>query len=82
MTLPGAVFDAAGQPATVRIGVVVGVAPLRVRIQATEIQGDSLGRIGSLPALGDTVLLIGQSVHGANSSASSWVVLGTILPST
>lgn len=80
--LAGAIFDAAGQPATIRVGVVEGVAPLRVNVQGTIVQGESLGRIGTLPALGDTVLLIGQSVRGASSSASTWICLGQILPTT
>lgn len=78
--LAGAIFDAAGQPATVRVGVVEATGPLQVNVQGTIIAGESLGRIGPLPAVGDRVLLLGQSVKGASSSASSWVILGTLLP--
>lgn len=81
MSLAGAVFDAAGQPATVRVGMVVGVSPLRVSVQGTVFEGEALGRIGAAPSLGATVLLLGQSVKGGGSSGSSWVILGTIVPS-
>lgn len=79
MSLPGAVFDAAGQPATIRVGVVTSTSPLLVNVQGTVF--NNLGRIGSLPALGDVVLLLGQSVRGSGSSGSSWVVLGKIIAS-
>lgn len=78
--LAGAVFDAAGQPATVRVGIVVGTSPLQVSVQGTVFAGEALGLIGATPALGDTVLLLGQSVRASGSSGSSWVILGTIQP--
>lgn len=81
MSLSGAINDAAGQPATVRVGTVVGTSPLRVSVQGTVFEGDALGLIGSAPSLGATVLLLGQSVRGARSSGSSWVILGTLQPS-
>lgn len=79
MSLAGAVSDAAGQPATVRVGVVVSATPLQVNVQGSVMEG--LGRIGALPAVGDTVLLLGQSMRGSGSSGSSWVVLGKIIAS-
>jgi len=78
VSLVDAVNVAAGQPATVRVGVVTSVSPLRVDVQGTLFEG--MGRIGTLPSLGDVVLMLGQSVRGSGSSGSSWVVLGTIEP--
>lgn len=79
MSQPDAIVDAAGMPATVRVGIVVSVLPLTVSVQGTPFQG--LGRIGTMPAVGDTVLLLGVAVKGSASSGSSWVVLGEIIPS-
>lgn len=76
MTLPSAVVGAVGVPATLRVGVVTSTAPLRVDVQGTLYR--ELGYIAPLPAVGDTVALIGQSTSVA-SSPSSWLVLGTIL---
>lgn len=80
MSLPEAINNAAGQPATIRVGVVIQASPLQVELQGTILQGDNLGRVGTAPALGDFVLLLGQSVRGARTSGSSWVVLGKINP--
>lgn len=80
MSLPDAINRAAGQPATIRVGVVVDASPLIIDMQGTLLQGDNLGRVGTAPALGDVVLLLGQSVRGAGSSGSSWVCLGKINP--
>lgn len=77
MSLPDAVFNAAGQPATVRVGTVVGTSPLRVSVQGTIFP---VARIGALPSVGATVLLLGQSVRASGSSGSSWICLGTIVP--
>jgi hypothetical protein len=71
-------FDArVGQPATVRVGIVVGLSPLRVNVQGSIFT--ELGLIGAAPSVGDTVLLLGQAVQGAGSSGSSWVCLGEIV---
>lgn len=80
MTFPAAIDEAAGQPATVRVGVVESSSPLRINVQGAIFEGPSLGRIGAAPALGATVLLLGQAVKGASSSGSSWVCLGQIVP--
>ncbi len=80
MSFPEEIVDAAGQPATIRIGTVVSTSPLRVSVQGTVIGAPNLGRIGAAPALGTTVLLVGQAVKGSKSSGSSWVLLGQIVP--
>lgn len=79
MSQPDAIVDAAGMPATVRVGIVVSTSPLLVSVQGTVFR--DLGRIGSLPAVDDVVLLLGIAVKGSASSGSSWVVLGEIIPS-
>lgn len=77
MTLADAVNSAAGQPATVRVGTVVDASPLQVSVQGTVF---SVAHIGTLPSVGDTVLMLGQSVLASGSSGSSWICLGTIVP--
>lgn len=74
MTQPEAIVQAVGQPATVRIGVVVSTGPLVVNVQGALFT--NLGVIGACPSDGDTVALLGQSSVG--SRAASWLVLGTI----
>lgn len=64
-----------GQPATVRIGVVVTVNPLTVRVQNTVLTNvGSLG--GANLVVGDTVALLGQSAVSADGS--SWLALGSV----
>lgn len=77
MTLPAAVASAIGVPASVRVGIVIDDVPLRVNVQGTIYR--ELGYIGALPAIGDTVALLGQSTS-VTGSPSSWLVLGTIHP--
>jgi len=77
MNLVNEITGAAGQPVTARVGVVVSASPLQIRVQGEIF--DNVGRIGTAPALGDTVLLLGQAVKGSNSSGSSWVCMGTIV---
>lgn len=78
MTLSNEIINSAGQPATVRVGIVTSTSPFQVTVQGTVI-GENLGRIGAAPPLGATVLLLGQAVKGSKSSGSSWVVLGQIV---
>ena len=82
MSLIAAITGAAGQPVTTRVGIVVSSSPLIVDVQGTLIQSPNLGKIGSTiaPSVGDTVLLLGQSVRGSKSSGSSWICLGSIFP--
>lgn len=77
MSLPEAIQRAIGVPASIRVGTVTSTSPLRVQVQDTVYQ--ELGYIGTLPSLGDTVALIGQSTS-VTSSPSSWLVLGKINP--
>ena len=78
MSQPDAIVDAAGMPATVRVGIVTSSSPLEVSVQGTPFR--ELGYIGALPSVWDTVLLLGVAVKGSASSGSSWVVLGEIQP--
>ncbi len=77
MSLPSQIASSFGQPASVRIGVVSSTSPLRVDVQGTEFP--ALGYIGTLPTLGDTVALIGQSTS-VSSDPTSWLVLGKVNP--
>lgn len=77
MTLPAKIVASYGQPASIRIGVVSSTSPLRVDVQGTEYR--ELGYIGALPALGDTVALIGQS-SSISSDPTSWLVMGKVNP--
>lgn len=79
MSLSDEIVNKSGQPLTARVGVVTSTVPLVVDVQGTPFT--ELGRIGTLPSLGDTVLLLGQAVKGSSSSGSSWICLGTIVPS-
>lgn len=67
-----------GQPATIRIGVVTSTSPLLINVQGAIFS--HVGRLNAVaPALGATVVLIGQSA--VSSDGSSWLLLGTITPS-
>ena len=77
MSLSSTIASSYGQPASIRIGVVSSTSPLRVDVQGTEYR--ELGYIGSLPSLGDTVALIGQS-SSVSSDPASWLVLGKVNP--
>ena len=79
MSLVKQINRAAGQPLTARVGIVVSSSPLRIDVQGTIFDtAGGLGLIGSAPSVGDTVLLLGQSVLSSKSSGSSWVCMGTI----
>lgn len=80
MSFSAEIINTAGQPLTARVGTVIDTSPFQVDVQGTIFQGDRLGIIGSTPAVGSVVLLLGQSVKGAKSSGSSWVVMGEINP--
>lgn len=72
-----AVDQAAGQAATVRIGTITSVAPLRIDLGGTSLLTESVGCVSSyIPRLGDTVVLVGQSVQGADTSGSTWLIVG------
>ncbi len=75
--LSNEIFSAAGQPVTARVGTVVSTSPFQVSVQGEVF--NNVGLIGSAPALGATVLLLGQAVKGSRSSASSWVCMGAIV---
>lgn len=75
--LSNEIFNTAGQPVTSRVGVVTSISPFQVEVQGEIFS--NLGLIGSTPALGSTVLLLGQSVKGSRTSGSSWVCIGAIV---
>lgn len=77
MSLANEIFSAAGQPVTARVGVVVSTSPFQVQVQGEVF--NNVGRIGTAPAVGATVLLLGQAVKGSRSSGSSWVCMGQIV---
>lgn len=80
MSLAEQIINNAGQPATVRVGVVIDTSPLTVEVQGAPFTELGLLNVAAAPALGATVLLLGQAVKGAKSSGSSWIVLGEIVP--
>jgi hypothetical protein len=76
MTQPlvSSVQGAIGQPASVRVGRIVGVDPLQVSVQGVVF--NNVGTIGNLiPFVGMSVQLVGQST-ATGSDPTSWVVLG------
>lgn len=79
------IAEAAGQPATVRIGTILSAPPLGellVDLDGTALNPAAVGVLGSYhPVVGDTVILLGQSVAGADSFASTWLVAGKSQPS-
>ena len=64
-----------GQPANVRIGVVAAENPVIVNVQGA-LFTDVGVMSGYIPALGDTVALLGQSAISADGS--SWLLLGRV----
>ena len=79
MSLSDRISGASGQPSTTRIGVVTSTSPFEVTVQGTVFTELGLLNVAAAPALGAVVLLLGQSVRGAKSSGSSWIVLGEIV---
>lgn len=77
--LAAAVVVSGGQPATVRVGTITALSPTRVTMGGTVLDPDVVGFARDYsPVLGDVVALLGQSVEGADSSGSTWLVVGTI----
>ena len=82
--LAGAVVAAAGQPATVRLGTILQISPtLQIDMGGTVLDPAAVG-INALyrPRVGDVVALLGQSVEGADTSGSTWLLLGSVSPAT
>lgn len=80
--LAGAVVETAGQPATVRVGTILSVNPMQVDISTTILNSDAVGCVASYqPRTGDTVVLIGQSVDGDETSGSTWMIVGACVNS-
>jgi hypothetical protein len=77
MDLADAVVDAAGQPLTSRVGTILAVNPIQVDLAGTILNPAVVGCVSSyLPRTGDTVTLVGQAVEGADSSGSTWMIVG------
>lgn len=77
--LPTTIVQAAGQAATVRVGTVVQVTPtLQVSLGGTILDNAAIGFVdsGFVPAVGQPVVLLGQSVQGGGTSGATWLVLG------
>lgn len=81
-SLPSQITQAAGAPATIRVGTISSTSPLVLTIQGASFSGASVGVLGSyVPQLGDTVQVAGQS-KAQGSDPSSWVILGSSNPLT
>ena len=80
--LADAVVDAAGQPLTSRVGTILAVNPIQVDVCGTVLNPGVVGCVSSyLPRSGDTVVLVGQAVEGADSSGSTWLIVGACVNS-
>jgi hypothetical protein len=80
--LADAVVDAAGQPLTSRVGTILAVNPIQVDVGGTVLNPAVVGCVSSyLPRSGDTVVLVGQAVEGADSSGSTWLIVGACVNS-
>lgn len=79
MSILKEISQAAGAPATVRIGTVVAISPLGVSVQGTVFT--DVGVVGTASAaIGDTVVLIGQS-NSVGTDVASWLCIGSVTPS-
>lgn len=80
--LPTTIIQAAGQAATVRVGIVTSVNPLEISLNGTQLNMDAVGVIGGNAGftVGGPVILLGQSVQGGSTSGASWVALGKPIP--
>lgn len=73
--LPAQIQSTPGAPSSVRIGMVTGVNPVVVSLQGTVL--DDVGFLGSyVPAVGDSVVLLGQS-STVSTDPTSWLALGS-----
>lgn len=73
--LPAQIQSTPGAPSSVRIGTVTGVNPVVVSLQGTVL--DDVGFLGSyVPAVGDPVVLLGQS-STVSTDPTSWLALGS-----
>lgn len=77
--LAGAVTAAAGQPLTSRVGTIVSVNPIQVDMGGTILEPAVVGCASSyLPRAGDTVVLLGQSVEGGDTSGATWMIVSSV----
>lgn len=81
--LADAVVETAGQPLTSRVGTIEAVTPtIRVNMGGTILNPAVVGCASSyLPRVGDTVALVGQAIEGAESSGSTWMIVGACVNS-
>lgn len=76
--LADAVHDVLGQPSSVRIGTVDSIEPPVVSAQGVPFE--EVGFLdGYIPAVGDSVALLGQSSE-AGTDPASWLALGKLVP--
>lgn len=72
-----AVDQSAGQPSTTRVGIITSVAPVTVELDEQPLNPAVVGCVASYsPRVGDNVVLLGQAIEGADTSASSWTMVG------
>ena len=73
--LPAQIQATPGAPSSVRIGTVTGINPVIVSLQGTVLE--DVGFLGSyVPAVGDSVVLLGQS-STVSTDPTSWLALGS-----
>jgi hypothetical protein len=76
--LSAVIQTAAGQPSSVRIGVITSTAPVTVNVQGALFVG--VGVLSSYtPVVNHVVALLGQSTS-SGTDPTSWLVLGQIIP--
>lgn len=78
--LPTTIIQAAGQAATVRVGIVTSVSPLQISLNGTALNMAAVGVLGGGFTIGGPVVLLGQSVQGGGTSGSTWCALGNPFP--
>jgi hypothetical protein len=77
--LSAAVVATAGWPAVTRTATIVSTNPLQIDMGGTILDPAMVGILGAyIPNVGDVVVLLGQTVQGAESSASTWLLLDRI----
>ena len=77
--LASAVTATAGQPLTSRVGTIVSTSPIQVDMGGTILDPAVVGCASSyLPRTGDTVVLLGQSVEGGDTSGSTWLIVCSV----
>jgi hypothetical protein len=80
--LVGQIAQAAGLPASVRVGTVVQTDPLVVSVQGATYAAQAVGVVEpGIPAAGEPIALLGQAGLSGGDPAT-WLALGSVRPST